>query len=185
MRSRTRTALFLAVIVGCISAAVGAAVALGHDDDSSRVPTRAETYAKGMTLDEIAKTASRTPGGIAPPCPDEATVSALKTAGKAFGPCDPHPEDGQPFRVPLEGQSEHAGEDAATCPGIILGKGVDLRIELACARGARIVDARAVKLDGAYCAKLTYIARTGSPSRTETLCDGDTPAAGGRVRGPD
>jgi hypothetical protein len=64
----------------------------------------------------------------------------------------------------------------AVCPGIILKVGPT--IELPCRRGAEIVKARSVEVDGRYCAKVTYIAETGSPPRTETLCEG-LPSVGG------
>lgn len=181
MRSRTRTALLLTVIVGFVGAAVGAAVAFSSDD-SPRIPTRAETYSEGMTLDELAKAASGVPGGIAPACPDEETVAKLKSAGKEFGPCDPLPEEGQPFRVPLEGESEETQEGGRGCLGMISGKdGSQLRVEITCAPGAEIVQLGAEFVDGAMCADVTYIAKTGSPARTETLCEGDVPTVGGEV----
>lgn len=184
MRSRTRTALILATVVGCTGVAVGAAVAFSHDESSPRVLTRAESYVEGMTLGEVVKAASGEPGELAPPCPDGATVTKLKSAGLAFGPCDPSPEEGQPFRVPRADETEDAEGGGDACPGIILGKGVDLDIELPCAPGAEIVDATAVKIADAYCAELTYVARTGAAPRTETLCEGDVPAIGGKVQGP-
>jgi hypothetical protein len=67
------------------------------------------------------------------------------------------------------------------CPGIILK--VCPSVELPCRRGAKIVRARSVVVGGRYCAKVTYIAETGSPRRTETLCDGDAPSSGGSVVG--
>jgi hypothetical protein len=63
------------------------------------------------------------------------------------------------------------------CPGIILKVGP--AVMLPCRRGAEIVKARSVEVDGRYCARVTYIAETGSPPRTETLCEGDVPSVGG------
>jgi hypothetical protein len=63
------------------------------------------------------------------------------------------------------------------CPGIILKVGPT--VMLPCRRGAEIVEARSVEVDGRYCAKVTYIAETGSPPRTETLCEGGVPSVGG------
>ena len=69
--------------------------------------------------------------------------------------------------------------DDIVCPGIILGKGVDLKVTIPCTRGAAIMEATAVAVDGRYCARVTYRAETESPSRTETLCEGDEPSVGG------
>ena len=52
---------------------------------------------------------------------------------------------------------------------------------LPCARGAKFLEARSVEVDGRYCARVTYMAETGSPPRTETLCEGDVPSVGGKV----
>jgi hypothetical protein len=65
------------------------------------------------------------------------------------------------------------------CPAIILKVGPN--VMLPCARGAKILEARSVGVDGRYCAKVTYIAETGSPPRAETLCEGDVPSVGGKV----
>ncbi len=73
--------------------------------------------------------------------------------------------------------------DDVVCPGVILKVGP--AVELPCRRGAEIVKATSVEIDGAYCAKVTYIAETGSPPRTETLCEGEVPSVGGGpVTGP-
>lgn len=75
--------------------------------------------------------------------------------------------------------------DDIVCPGIILGMGVDLKVTIPCNRGAAIMEATAVAVEGTYCARVTYRAETESPSRTETLCEGDVPSVGGEpVRGP-
>ena len=65
------------------------------------------------------------------------------------------------------------------CPAIILKVGPS--VMLPCARGAKILEARSVEVDGRYCAKVTYIAETGSRPRTETLCEGDAPSVGGEI----
>jgi hypothetical protein len=65
------------------------------------------------------------------------------------------------------------------CPAIILKVGPN--VMLPCARGARILEARLVAVDGRYCARVTYIVEKGSGPRTETLCAGDVPSVGGRV----
>lgn len=187
MKSRTRTALLSVVLVGCISGAAGAAFSIGGDDDteSGHIPTRAEVYTEGMNLEEIAKAASGLPGEIAPACPDEMTVHALKDAGIKFGPCDPAPEEGQPVRLPAADDEEPGNDPKEVCPGTILGKGVDLTIQLPCAVGAEIVDANAVKNGDTYCAEVSYIEKAGAAERTETLCEGDVPAIGGPpVTGP-
>jgi hypothetical protein len=80
-------------------------------------------------------------------------------------------------------QSEPRPDDDVVCPGIIFKVG--LKVELPCGRGAKIVESAVIEDDGRYCARITYIADTGSPSRTETLCEGDVPSVGGEpVRDP-
>jgi hypothetical protein len=69
------------------------------------------------------------------------------------------------------------------CPGIILKVGPS--VELPCRRGAKIVRARSVVVDGRYRAKVAYIAETGSPRRTETLCDAASSGGGSAVGGVD
>lgn len=61
------------------------------------------------------------------------------------------------------------------CPAIIFKVG--LTVELPCGPGAKIVKAAFVEVDGHYCAKVTYIAETDSPSRTKTLCEGASVSA--------
>jgi hypothetical protein len=65
---------------------------------------------------------------------------------------------------------------AVVCPGIVLKVGPML--ELPCAPGAKILAAKSVRVDGRYCATVTYIAETGLPARSETLCEGDPPSGG-------
>jgi hypothetical protein len=65
------------------------------------------------------------------------------------------------------------------CPAIILKVGPN--VMLPCARGAKILEARSVEVDGRYCAWVTYIAEKGSAPRTETLCAGDVPSVDGGV----
>lgn len=55
------------------------------------------------------------------------------------------------------------------CPGIILKVGPT--VMLPCRRGAEIVKASSVQVDGRYCARVTYIAETGAPPRTKTVCE--------------
>ena len=175
MRSRRRTALLLTLAVACTAAVVMTAVALGRDSGP----------AQGRSLEEIAAAASGRPGELVPPCPDEETVTRLKDAELDFGPCDPLPEDGAAMRVPPESEATPESESKVVCPGIILGKGVDLTVMIPCARGADILDARAVEVDGGYCARVTYVAEMASPPRTETLCEGDVPSVGGKpMTGP-
>jgi hypothetical protein len=107
----------------------------------------------------------------------------LKEAGLAFGPCDPVPEAGAPVLIPEPGDEPAPTDDDVVCPAIS-GK-VGVHVELPCAPGAKIVDADIFEVDGQYCVKLTYIPEKDSPSRTETLCEGDVPSVGGEpVRGP-
>lgn len=181
MNRKHRLLLMLTLAVACVGAAMGTAFAVATDTASDPL-TRDEVYHEGMSLEEIAAAASGQPGEIAPPCPDEATATRLKEAGVAFGPCDLLPEKGAPVRI-ADPQSEPTPDDDVVCPGII-GK-VGLKVELPCGRGAEIVESAIVEVDGRYCAQVTYIAETGSPSRTETLCEGDVPSVGGEpVRGP-
>jgi hypothetical protein len=72
-------------------------------------------------------------------------------------------------------------DDDVVCPGIILKVGP--AVELPCAPGAKILEATSVKLEGRYCARVTYVAETGSPPRKETLCPGDVPSVGGTLTG--
>jgi hypothetical protein len=183
MNIQYRRLLILTLVVACLSAAVGAAFAV-VTNTSSEPLTRDQVYHQGMSLEEIAAAASGRPGEIAPPCPDVATANRLKESGVAFGPCDLVPEEGAPVRI-ADPQEERTPKDDVVCPGVILGKGVDLKVMLPCARGAEIVEATAVAVGGRQCAKVTYIAGSSSPSRTETLCEGDVPSVGGPpVRGP-
>ena len=171
MNRKHRLLLMLPLAVACVGATVGTALAVATD-----------TASDPLSLEEMAAAASGRPGEIAPPCPDEATATRLKEAGLDFGPCDLVPEEGAPVRIADPGD-EPTRRDDVVCPGII-GK-VGLRVELPCGRGAEIVESAIVEVDGRYCARVTYIAATGSPSRTETLCEGDVPSVGGEpVRGP-
>lgn len=182
MNRKHRLLLMLTLAVACVLAAVGTAFALGTDTAPDPL-TRDEVYHEGMSLEEIAVAASGRPEGIAPPCPDERTATRLKEAGLGFGPCDLVPEEGAPVRIPGSRDEPTPKDDDVVCPGIIFKVG--LNIELPCGRGAKIVEAAIFEADGRYCAKVTYIAETGSPSRTETLCEGDVPYVGGEpVRGP-
>ena len=117
-----------------------------------------------------------------------ACVAATVTTALAVGAdsaADPVTRD--------QGSGDHASAAATTdeladvapkpkdgkvvCPGIILKVGPT--VMLPCRRGAEIVKARSVEVDGRYCAKVTYIVETGSPPRTETLCEGDVPSVRG------
>jgi hypothetical protein len=75
------------------------------------------------------------------------------------------------MRVPPASEPTPDGDSKVVCPAVILGKGVDLTVTIPCGRGADIVAAEAVEVDGSYCARVTYIAETGLPARTETLCE--------------
>jgi hypothetical protein len=178
MKRKHRPPLMLTLAVACVGAAVGTAFAFGADTASDPL-TWDEIYHEGMSLEAAA---GGRPGDIAPPCPDEETATGLKEAGVAFGPCDLLPEEGAPVRI-ADPRSEPTPDDNVVCPGII-GK-VGLKVELPCGRSAEIVESAIVEVDGRYCAEVTYIAETGSRSRTETLCEGDVPSVGGEpVRGP-
>jgi hypothetical protein len=172
MNRKHRLLLTLTLAVACVGATVGTALAVATD-----------TASDPLSLEEMAAAASGRPGEIAPPCPDEATATRLKEAGLAFGPCDLLSEEGAPVRIADPGNEPTPRDDDVVCPGII-GK-VGLKVELPCGRGAEIVESAIVEVDGRYCARVTYIAETGSSSRTETLCEGDVPSVGGEpVRGP-
>jgi len=172
MNGKHRLPLMLTIAVACAGAAMGTAFAVAAD-----------TASDPLSLEEIAAAASGKPGEIAPPCSDEATATRLKEAGLEFGPCDLVPEEGAPVRIADPGDEPTPRDDDVVCPGII-GK-MGLKVELPCGRGAEIVESAIVEVDGRYCARVTYIAATGSPSRTETLCEGDVPSVGGEpVRGP-
>jgi hypothetical protein len=181
MNRKHRLPLMLTLAVACVGTAVGTAFAVGTDTASDPL-TRDAVYHEGMSLEEIAATASGRPGDIASPCPDEETATRSKEAGLAFGPCDLLPEEGAPVLI-ADPRSEPTPDDDVVCPGIIGEVGV--KIELPCGRGAEIVESAIVEVDGRYCAKVTFMAETCSPSRTETRCEGDVPSVGGEpVRGP-
>jgi len=184
MNAKPRRRLILTVAVACAGAAIVTAFAVATDTTPDPL-TREELYREGMSLKEIAAAASGQPGGLAPPCPDVATATRLKEAGLAFGPCDLLPEEGAAVRI-ADPQNEPTPEDdGVVCPGVILGKGVDLTVTIPCGRGAEIIKAAAVEVRGRYCARVTYLAERDSPPRTETLCEGDVPSIGGApVRGP-
>jgi hypothetical protein len=182
MDRKHRPLLLLTLAVACVGAAVGTAFAVVTQNASDPL-TRDQVYDEGMSLEEIAAAASGQPGETAPPCPDVATVTRLKEAGLAFGPCDPLPEEGAPVLIPEPGTEPAPNDGDVVCPGIAMKVG--LHVEIPCARGAKIVEADVVEVDGRYCAKVTYIPERDSPSRTETLCEGDVPSVGGEpVRGP-
>jgi hypothetical protein len=81
-------------------------------------------------------------------------------------------------RVPVEVAAKPK-PGKVVCPAIILKVGPN--VMLPCARGAKILDARSVEVDGRYWARVTYIAEKGPAPRTETLCPGDVPSVGGLV----
>jgi hypothetical protein len=179
---KRRRLLIVTVAVVCVAAAVGTAFAVVAQDASDPL-TRDQVYHEGMGLEEIAAAATGQPGEIAPACPDVATVDRLKEAGLAFGPCDPVPEAGAPVLIPKPGDEPLPTDDDVVCPAIS-GK-VGVHVQLPCAPGAKIVDADIFEVGSQYCVKLTYIPEKDSPSRTETLCEGDEPSVGGEpVRGP-
>jgi hypothetical protein len=177
--------VLLGLIVVIASAAVGTAFAVVTDDEPEPL-TREQVYRPGMSLSEVAAAATGKPGEIAPPCPDEATAAQLKAAGIPFGPCDLVPEEGAPVRLAEpEDESAQRAEEEVVCPAAILGKGVDLKVQLPCGPGAELVDASAVTVGGRMCARVSYTTAAGAAPRTETLCEGDVPSAGGEaVTGP-
>jgi hypothetical protein len=182
MNKKHRPLLMLTLAVACVGATVGTAFAVVAQT-ASDPQSQDAAYQEGMSLQKVAAAATGQPGEIAPPCPDVATVDRLKGAGLAFGPCDPVPEAGAPVLIPEPGDEPVPTDDDLVCPAIS-GK-VGVHVELPCARGAKIVDADIFEVDGQYCVKLTYIPEKDSPSRTETLCEGDVPSVGGEpVRGP-
>ena len=181
MSKKHRPLLLLTLAVACVGAAVGTAFAVTQRVSDPQAPD--EVDHEGISLQEIAAAATGRPGEIMPPCPDVETVDRLEEAGLPFGPCDPVPEAGAPALVPEPGDEPAPTDDEVVCPAIS-GK-VGVHVELPCAPGARIVDADIFEVDGRYCVELTYIAQKDSPSRTETLCEGDVPSVGGEpVRGP-
>jgi hypothetical protein len=78
-----------------------------------------------------------------------------------------------PARIADRGPDRTRKPDDVVCPGIALKVGPT--VLLPCGRGAEILEATSLRIDGAYCAKVTYIAERGAPARTETLCEGDRP----------
>jgi hypothetical protein len=171
-RKRAFAGLILATTIAGIS--VGTAMANGAD--SPEPLTREQVYTADMTLKEVQAAATGKAGELAPPCPDEKTALRLKAANLAFGPCDLVPEDGSPV-ILADPNSEPSDADAAVCPATTVGKDSELTASIPCARGAKITAVRAVTVDGAACATVTYVARTGASPRSETDCPGDGSAA--------
>ncbi len=126
------------------------------------------------TLGEVPAAASGRPGEIAPPCPDVATVTRLKQARIPSGPATSWRRTARPYgsRLPRRGEAGRGRLYRADRQG-------GPEVELPCGRGAKIMESAIVEVDGRYCARITYIAETGSPPRTETLCVGDVPSVGG------
>jgi hypothetical protein len=176
---KPRHPFILTLAVACAGAAIGTAFAVVTDTSDSLPRDRASH--EGMSLAKIAAAATGRPGEIAPPCPDVATVTRLKEADIPFGPCDVLVEKGAPVRI--AGPEKEAKPDEVVCPALLGKAGLD--VQLPCRRGAKIVASAIVEVDGRDCARVTYIAETGSPARTETLCAGDVPSVGGApVTGP-
>lgn len=121
-----------------------------------------------------------------PACPSEAEVTQMKADGIEIPPCDPLPEDEDTSSPAEQPTSEQPGSDGnQTCPAVTTGKLAGLTVALPCAEGAAILDTRLVQVDGEWCARITYIAKTGEDQVTETLCEGDRPSVGGPpVSGP-
>jgi hypothetical protein len=184
MKGTRRLLIGLTVVVA--GAVVGTAFAV-VSDPAPQALTREQVYRPGMSLTEVATLATGKPGQIAPPCPDEATAARLKTAGIPFGPCDLLPEEGAPVMLPdaAAEQRLQAAESEVVCPAAILGKGVDLKIQLPCGPGAALVSTGTVKVGRRMCARVSYTTAAGAAPRTDTLCEGDVPSAGGKaVEGP-
>ena len=101
-------------------------------------------------------------------------VARDRTSDNEMLTANGEPTKGEPVEVaPMPKRGK------VVCPAIILKVGPS--VMLPCARGAKILEARSVEVDGRYCAKVTYVAETGSPRRRETLCEGDVPSVGGKV----
>lgn len=180
MRSGKKRAVVALVLAAAgAGALVGGAMAMGSEGTGAPL-TRAEVYHDGMTLKEVQAAATGKIGEVAPPCPDEATVAKLKTAGLPFGPCDPVPEKGSPVIIPdPRFERPEPGPNDDVCPGATLGKGVGLTVFVPCAPGAELTDVEAVQVNGIYCARVSYVARTGATPRTETVCPGEESSAEG------
>ncbi|WP_154402579.1 hypothetical protein [Nocardioides speluncae] len=122
-----------------------------------------------------------------PACPSEAEVTQMKADGIEIPPCDPLPENGDTSSPDAEqpGSGQPGSDGNQTCPAVTIGKIAGLTVALPCAEGAVILDTRLVKVDGEWCARVTYVAKTGEDQVTETLCEGDRPSVGGPpVSGP-
>lgn len=123
-----------------------------------------------------------------PACPSEAEVTRMKAEGIEIPPCDPLPEDGDTpsssgAEQPSSGQPGSDG--GQTCPALKTSKIAGLTVALPCAEGAAILTSDLVMVDGEWCARVTYVAKTGADQVTETLCQGDRPSVGGPpVSGP-
>lgn len=186
MHKHSKIAIFSSFVVTAILAGATWAVA-GTGSGSSDVKdalTAEDVYTSDMTLPEIAKAATGTPGQVAPPCPTAESVLALKKAGLEFGPCDVSPAEGDPVVVPADTAPVPAPADETRCPAVLIHSGYG--VSLPCDKGARITSIRPVANQGErLCANVTYVAKTGTDAITELLCEGDVPKVGGDpVRGP-
>jgi hypothetical protein len=109
MRFARRHVILLLAVATVLAGAVGLAIA-ASDEGGEQVPEQVPTgepsptadalAGPGASLEEIAAIATGEPGEVLPPCPEEATVDALKTANIDFGPCDPFPEPGEQTVLP-------------------------------------------------------------------------------------
>lgn len=177
MEKKRGRLIVMTIAVACFGTVIGTGVAVvaGTPEDPL---SRADVYHKGMSLEQIAEAARGKPGEIAPPCPDVATGQRLKEAGIDFGPCDLVPEPGMAVR--LAGPEDEPVDDGVVCPEVVIGKDAVLTVTTACGPGAEISAASLVRVDGEYCADVSYVTERGGRSHRDTLCEGDVPSGGGQ-----
>lgn len=172
-RTSTRAAALTVAVAGVL---VGAATAFAVTvQDEPR--TADDHYSAEMTDEEVSEASKGTPGEIAPPCPDASVVDELKAQGLPVGPCDPVPESGDPVLIPESAEQEDAAPTGDVCPGTFirsLTPGGPNEVQGPCGPGAEIIDVQPfTDAKGRGCATVTFVAATGTPAKTSSVCQGD------------
>lgn len=168
-----RGILSVAAVAGVALASVvytGISMADGTAPESPPKPGPTQTLdTAGMSLEEIARAASGSPGAVIPPCPDAETVTALKKAGIDFGPCDPVYVIGEEMimETPSPGGGEPEGESCIGSPGP---RGMEVGFELPCGVGADVIKTDYYEQGKANCVDVTFIPEKGAEERVKTFC---------------
>lgn len=185
--------LIMGISVSMTVVTTGAALALTQDE--FKVRKAAEVYAPGMSLETISTLSQGKPGKVAPPCPAEELVTKLKKRNMPVGPCDPFPEDGQPFMLPgsVEAGPPAPGEGpndpiCSTSQSFGTTASASTTIDLPCAPGLRSVSQEDLVIKGEHCVRVTYIPRQNAAELVETVCPSRPVSPSGvvlTVPGPD